>query len=340
MMMFLEIAGAWATFGGLLWAFEEYVLLRHEQSGLRVTFDRWWNSVQGMSKQAFVVALANIAVEFMKYIFGPRIFSRRSVAWSAVLGAGALLLVLLIGWTAEVTLTPFANYDQSIKILHKVAEHPVREGASEEQQQADEAIKTTLKETVAYFDTLFWKYVYTAFFVFSLFILNGTAFFISVIFARFLLSEIVATGRLLSVGALFIVEAEFLLVGSTLYLILISLLSFPAMWLTVPAAFFMGTSGKVGFIFTFGLIAAAGGLIWFLGSAALKLIVCIAFGPLLLASFISLLSVIIIFNRRFLQWIVCNVLFRIGRSDRPLVAAFTILTFVALAYRLMVHGTE
>lgn len=330
MTSFFEWAGYWVTLGCLVWAFEEYVLYACEQGALNQTFNAWWLTVRGMEARAFAVALAAVCVAFLNRVLGPGIFSIRSVVISTMLGAIFLLTFLAGALTVGVHFTPFKNYNDSMQEMLKMADQPIRENQTQEMRQADEQLKGTLREVVATFNTRFWKCCYVAFFVVALVLSNSVVFFLSVIFARLLLGEIAATGRFLSVGALLIVETQFLLFISTLYLVFIGILSFPAMWIAVPAGYYLGSSGAAGLVITGFVVGLAGGVIWFVGSPVLKLAVLIAFGPSVFAIFVSLASAIIIANRNFLHWAMTQFLKRAEGSSRPLTATITIVSIVAL----------
>jgi hypothetical protein len=194
----------------------------------------------------------------------------------------------------------------------------------------------TIRQGVEKYDTTKYAVGYSIGFYLALFIANAILCFASLVLCRKILDEICAVGRTTTVISLLISNFFCLLIGSSVFLLLLLILSVPLFWIVLPFASAVAESSFV--IFTLSVLTLSF-TIWTLNCIPLNLIAIIAFLPFFFSLFATFFSLLAMIGRNWIHSFVSNVFLKCAEKSPLLVIGggfgtmLAIITILAKAMR-------
>lgn len=332
-IIFLGAAfGVWRTAIFISGFIEEQWLLDPQKRALQEKFESWWLSVAESKPRYFAVSFARGISESLTSFFGKRLFSKRAFIRSATIGTGLLMASLAFSSVLGIAVNPWKEFQHTIDTLKETPERFSKKKATTEQKTKDEVEAEQYLRTIAErYSGLHWKVIYCVVFFGGLLASNAVSFFLSIAFSRLVLQEIAASGRMFAACSLLALNLFLVSSTATLFLIFLTLLSYPWLWFVVPLAYLLSTVSVYWFLV---VVFGSGIAVWAFGNAFLQMVSLIAFLPCLAAMVICAFSVIAQINRKRFHEICCALLLRCT-TKRPLSFIVAVLGGIGVVIALI-----
>jgi len=240
MLNLLLIFGALAAIGAAIMKFLDDVGLRDTQkASFQKRFDDWWHSVSHADRRLFALALAERLSNAVDNYFGARLFSKRALMKSFIVST--CVLVLCLGLTGiqsgrTIGVAPWEAYQRTASQLEAIwskEQPPPKTEADRQQQQA----MKELQKNVMQYNSAGWMVFYSVCSLLVLVFLNSGLFFLSVVYSRLILKEVIAAGRVFSTITLLIANFALVFPVWTVVFLMVTVLFTPLLWLFIPLVF-------------------------------------------------------------------------------------------------------
>jgi hypothetical protein len=293
----LVIVGAFAAIFVVFAKFLDDIGLSEKgKASLQKCFEDWWLSVGYLDRVALALALAAKFSSVTDLYLGPRLFSKRAFLRSSTVAACVLVLFLgLLGIYngRPLGVAPWEAYRYAANQFEK-AWSKEKNGPPTKEQNDQWQAEEELRGLLARYNTIPWAATYSIASLFALVTLNSVLFFLSVVFSRLILREIIAAGRVFSTVMLLIANFALLVPAWLIVLLLVTVLFTPFVWGVIPLTFLLSQLSIYWFLafFTGGTLAA-----WAFGGAGLKAITLVGFLPCLFGVAVTGISAITLSNK-------------------------------------------
>jgi hypothetical protein len=332
MLNFLIILAALAAAFALIVKFLDEVGL--QDSGkvrLQKRFEDWWLTVSDMNRLSLALAFATRLSHVVDTYFGVRLISKRAFTRCFVIST--LLLVFLLGVFGiyndrVIGIAPWEAYRETASRLEQVWSDDQKPAKTDAEKAAKQA-NAELLAIVVRFNTGAWTAAYTVVSLVILVLLNSILLFLSVVYSRLILREIIAAGRVFSTLTLLIANFALLIPGWIVLLLLLTVLFTPWLWLIVPVFLLLS---KASFYWTLAFIAGGGIAGLAFGSTPLKVITVAGFLPCVLTAIVTALSAIVLLNRDGFHRVLSSILLKCAEKGPLKVALAVLLIFSGLVF--------
>jgi hypothetical protein len=306
---------------------DEIGLRDSQKASLQKRFEDWWLTVSELDRVTLALVLASKLSLIIDSHLGVRLLSKRAFARS--FGIATCILVLLLSIFGiyngrTIGIAPWEAYRNTATEFEKSWSKEQRPPTTEKEKNRQQA-ETELRNIVLRYNTNTWAAAYSIVSLSALVLLNAILFFMSLVFSRLVLREIIAAGRVFSTITLLISNFALVFPAWTIVFLLVTILFTPLLWGAVPLVLLLSKS-SVYWLLAF----IAGGSIASLafGSAPLKAVTLVGFLPCVFSVVVTGLSGIVLLNRDRFHRILSFVLLRCAEKG-PLKVAVVVFLFIA-----------
>jgi hypothetical protein len=302
---FFLILAALAGIGAALMKYFGEVLRDPEKEALQKRFDDWWRAVSNTNNHVFALTLAKQLSQWLDNYFGGRLISKRAFGRSFYLSS--FLLVLGLGLTGvhngqTIGLAPWTSYHQAMQVFQMSLSHQLPTPTNEVTQQQERALRQ-IQQTILKYNTTTWTIAYSVISLLALALLNTTLFFLSLIYSRMILREIIVAGRVFSMTVLLIANFALLVPAWLITFLLDTALLQPLLWTFIPITYFFT---EVSIFWLLGIITGGSIVNLAIGNRSLEAITLIGFAPCIFIVCVTVFSALTLLNREkfhsFLCW--------------------------------------